>query len=91
MAAARCPGVGFSAVQLTRKPSAAIASSVVGPMAANCRDVLEIRRAVSVCLLFSSVSYLYLRELFTREPAYHLQAKPNPRWAEESDAGWNSL
>lgn len=50
--AARCPAVGFSAVQLMHKPSAAIVSSVVGPMAANCRDVEEILRAVSSHLLF---------------------------------------
>lgn len=47
MAAARCPAVGFSAVQLTRRPSAAIASSVVGPMAPNCGDVKEISGAAT--------------------------------------------
>lgn len=64
MAAARCPAIGFSAVQLTRKPSAAIASSVVGPMAANCRDVEEILRAVSICCFRVSrikTAHLYLR------------------------------
>lgn len=33
--AARCSAVGFSAVALTHRPSAVIASCVVGPMAAN--------------------------------------------------------
>lgn len=42
IAAARCPAVGFSAVPLMHNPSAAMASSVVGPMAANCGDVGEI-------------------------------------------------
>ena len=37
IAAARCSAVGFSATQWTHKPSAVIASCVVGPMAANCR------------------------------------------------------
>lgn len=38
IAAARCSAVGFSAVQLTHKPSAVMASCVVGPMAANWRN-----------------------------------------------------
>lgn len=38
IAAARCSAVGFSAVQLTYKPSAVIASCVVGPMAANWKQ-----------------------------------------------------
>lgn len=38
IAAARCSAVGFSALQLTHKPSAVMASCVVGPMAANCKQ-----------------------------------------------------
>lgn len=90
MAAARCPAVGFSAAQLTHKPSAAIASSVVGPMAANCRDVKEIL-AGCVGVLRTNVSHLYPRQLVARQPADRLQAELHPRWAEESDAGRRSL
>lgn len=38
IAAARCSAVGLSAVQLTHRPSAAMASCVVGPMAANWKQ-----------------------------------------------------
>lgn len=38
IAAARCSAVGFSAVPLTHRPSAVIASCVVGPMAANWKQ-----------------------------------------------------
>lgn len=41
MLEARACGVGLSAVQLTRKPCAARAWAVVGPMATNCRKKTE--------------------------------------------------
>ncbi len=41
IAAARCSAVGFSAVQLTHRPSAVMASCVVGPMAASWKQRTE--------------------------------------------------
>lgn len=38
IANAKCSAVGFSAVQPTHRPSAVIASCVVGPMAANWKQ-----------------------------------------------------
>ena len=43
IAAARCSAVGFSAVLLTHRPSAVMASCVVGPMAPNWEQKATVR------------------------------------------------